>query len=143
MTAISGRYRGEMNGGGGNWKLYPLLFLNACLDFLFTICYFQFFIFSSRVFPPIQTVCHPSSLNQGHSSNSHPIHRSNNNFITVPFDKQLPNRCCTRPRCSHRMMMVMDMEAIPHTIFLIPHIILCSKYLCLFIEKNVIINCVD
>lgn len=76
-------------------KLYPLLFLNACLDFLFTICYFQFFIFSSRAFLPSQTVCQHSTPTiqalpePSHSSNSHPIHRFNNNFITVPFDKRL------------------------------------------------------
>lgn len=45
---------------GGWWlKLYPLLFLNACWDFLFKICYFQFFIFSSSS-RPIQQLSYES-----------------------------------------------------------------------------------
>lgn len=68
-------------------KLYPLLFLNACLDFLFTICYFQFFIFSSRAFLPSQTVCQHSTplqpyrpcLNQA----IHPIHTPSTDSTTT------------------------------------------------------------
>lgn len=42
------------------------------------------------------------------------------------------------------MVMVMDMEAIPYTIFLIPYIIHVQRvFVFVYREKNVIINCVD
>lgn len=51
--------------------LFFIIFLNACLDFLFKICYFQFFIFSFQ------------------------LHAPSNNFLSV---SHLANSCLRRRR---------------------------------------------
>lgn len=109
----------------GGLKLYPLLFLNACLDFLFKICYFQFFIFP-------------------------PLHAPSNNFLLLSTNSSHPQTSSSFPR-----MMVMDIGSAIQTSstrcgILRPTpptkddvvIIIVAEYVFIY-WKNVIINCVD
>lgn len=129
----SGR-SGRMFGGASasaavELKLYPLLFLNACLDFLFKICYFQFFIFfspppplnSMGSFPPVIQFTPPRRQQQQlyYSSSSRQTAR---------------NRCCSRHRATIASPMTDDGRGAK------------TSYPpeCMFIyRKNAIINCVD